>query len=148
MAASPIHIFKGLDSQGRVVRASRAVLLACACALALSACMSVSTQKVGMTPVAAADPVYTIQLSRVVIAPLPNDSSVTLPAASQWRRVGALPQGDVYRSMGGLFTIQTRRQGEAYLVASSGKLLGFYLPGESAYMPLARPVTLPVEMRQ
>lgn len=148
MAASPIHIFKGLDSQGRVVRASRAVLLACACTLALSACMSVSTQKVGMTPVAAADPVYTIQLSRVVIAPLPNDSSVTLPAASQWRRVGALPQGDVYRSMGGLFTIQTRRQGEAYLVASSGKLLGFYLPGESAYMPLARPVTLPVEMRQ
>ncbi|MFY0476445.1 hypothetical protein [Achromobacter marplatensis] len=110
--------------------------------------MSVSTEKIGMTPVAAADPIHTIQLSRVVIAALPNESSVTLPAASQWRRVGALPQGDVYRAMSGLFTIQARRQGEAYLVASSGKLLGFYLPGESAYMALSRPVTLPVEMRQ
>ncbi|WP_242001245.1 hypothetical protein [Achromobacter spanius] len=110
--------------------------------------MSVSTQKIGMVPVAAADPVYTIQLSRMVIASLPNESSVTLRSGSQWRRVGALPQGDVYRAQDGLFTIQTRRQGEAYLVASSGRLLGFYLPGESAYLPLTRPVTLPVEMRQ
>ena len=51
-------------------------------------------------------------------------------------------------SLGGLFTVQTRRQGEAYLVASSGKLVGFYLPGELAYLPLNRPVTLPVEKRQ
>lgn len=143
MASSPFHNF-----QGRIARAGRVLLLASACAMAVAGCMSVSTQKVGMVPVAPADPVYTIQLSRLVIAALPNDSSVTLPSASQWRRVGALPQGDVYRSMNGLFTIQTRRQGEAYLVASSGKLLGFYLPGESAFMPLSRPVTLPVEMRQ
>lgn len=141
MASSPFHKFQGWT------RAGRALLLTSSM-LALSACMSVSTQKVGMVPVAAADPVYSIQLSRVVIAALPNDSSVTLPSGSQWRRVGALPQGDVYRSMNGLFTIQTRRQGEAYLVASSGKLLGFYLPGESAFMRLSRPVTLPVEMRQ
>ncbi|WP_244240449.1 hypothetical protein [Achromobacter agilis] len=110
--------------------------------------MSVSTQKVSMAPVAAADPAGTIQLSRAVIAALPNDTSVTLPAGSQWRRVGALPQGDVYRPLSGLFTIQTRRQDEAYAVASSGKLLGFYLPGESAFLPLSRPVALPVEMRQ
>lgn len=141
MASLPFHRFQGWT------RACRALLWASACALALSACMSVSTQKVGMVPVAAADPVYSIQLSRVVIAALPHDSSVTLQAGSQWRRVGALPQGDVYRSMNGLFTLQAR-QGEAYLVASSGKLLGFYLPGESVFTPLARPVTLPVGMRQ
>lgn len=143
MASSPVQ-----KLEGRFTRAGRALLAAAACAFALGACMSVSTQKVAMVPVAAADPVHTIQLSRVVIAPLPNDSSVTLPAASQWRRVGALPQGDVYRSQSGLFTVQTRRQGEAYVVATSGKLVGFYLPGEGAFMPLARPVTLPVEMRQ
>lgn len=116
--------------------------------LSLSACMSVSTQKVSLVPVAASEPVSVIQLSRMVSAQLPNDSVANLPAASQWQRVGALPQGDVYRSLNGLFTIQTRRQGEAYLVASSGKLVGFYLPGETAYLPLNRPVTLPVEMRQ
>ncbi|WP_235442376.1 hypothetical protein [Achromobacter xylosoxidans] len=57
-------------------------------------------------------------------------------------------QGDVYRAQGRLFTIQTRRQNEAYPVAASGKLVGFYLPGEGSYIALSRPVTLPVEMRQ
>ncbi|WP_255595513.1 MULTISPECIES: hypothetical protein [Achromobacter] len=110
--------------------------------------MSVSTQKVSLVPVAASEPVSVIQLSRMVSAQLPNDSIANLPAASQWQRVGALPHGGVYRALDGLFTVQTRRQGEAYLVASSGKLVGFYLPGETAYLPLNRPVTLPVEMRQ
>lgn len=130
------------------LRVGRIVGVVVAGALALGACMSVSTQKVSLVPVASADRVSVIQLSRMVSAKLPNESVATLPAASQWQRVGALPQGDVYRSLGGLFTIQTRRQGEAYIVASSGKLVGFYLPGESAYMPLSRPVALPVEMRQ
>lgn len=143
MASSPLH-----KLEGRFARAGGALLLTSVCVFALGACMSVSTQKVGMVPVAAADPAYVIQLSRAVIAALPNESSVTLPAGSQWRRVGALPQGDVYRLQGGLFTIQTRRQGEAYVVATSGKVIGFYLPGESAFMALSRPVTLPVEMRQ
>ncbi len=129
-------------------RLGRFAALAFAGMLSLSACMSVSTQKVSLVPVAASEPVSVIQLSRMVSAQLPNDSIANLPAASQWQRVGALPHGGVYRALDGLFTVQTRRQGEAYLVASSGKLVGFYLPGETAYLPLNRPVTLPVEMRQ
>lgn len=129
-------------------RVGKFVALAFAGMLSLSACMSVSTQKVSLVPVAASEPGSVIQLSRMVSAHLPNDRIANLPAASQWQRVGALPQGDVYRALDGLFTVQTRRQGEAYLVASSGKLVGFYLPGETAYLPLNRPVTLPVEMRQ
>ncbi len=144
---APVHDAQAGRVQTCAWRVGRALLLACTCTFALSACLSGGTQKIGLTPVAAADPVHTVRLSRAVIA-LSGDASVTLPAASQWRRVGALPQGDVYRSMDGVFTLPSRRQGEAYLVASSGKLLGFYLPGESAYMPLSRPVTLPVEMRQ
>lgn len=139
-----LHVRK----RGGSPRRAGLVSLACICALVLGGCMSVSTQKVSMVPVAAAEPVGTIQLSRMVTAVLPNENGATLPAASQWRRVGALPQGDVYRSMSGLFTIQTRRQGEAYIVASSGKLVGFYLPGEMAYLPLSRPVNLPLEGRQ
>lgn len=142
MASSVVPKVAGLARVGKFAA------LAVAGMLSLSACMSVSTQKVSLVPVAASEPASVIQLSRMVSAQLPNDSVVSLPAASQWQRVGALVQGDVYRSLGGLFTIQTRRQGEAYLVASSGKLVGFYLPGETAYMPLNRPVTLPVEMRQ
>lgn len=129
-------------------RPGKAVLVALVCALVLGACMSVSPQKVSMVPVASADRVSVIQLSRMVNAVLPNESVATLPASSRWQRIGALPQGDVYRPLSGLFTIQTPRPGEAYIVASSGKLVGFYLPGEAAYLPLSRPVALPVEMRQ
>lgn len=142
MRSSGIRKFAGATRVGRIAA------LGVAGALVLGACMSVSTQKASLVPVAAGDRVSVIQLSRMVSARLPNESVATLPAASQWQRVGALPQGDVYRSVSGLFTIQTRRQGEAYIVASSGKLVGFYLPGETAYLPLGRPVALPVEMRQ
>lgn len=142
MTSSPVQKLE------RAVRAGRLLAVAAAAALALSACMSVSTERASLVPVAPADPVNVIRLSRMVSAKLPNDSVATLQAGSQWQRVGALPQGDAYRSLGGLFTIQTRRQSEAYIVASSGKLLGFFLPGEGAYVPLSRPVVLPVEMRQ
>lgn len=142
MVSSVVPKFAG------TARVGKFAVLAVAGMLSLSACMSVSTQKVSLVPVASSDPVSVIQLSRMVSAHLPNDSVANLPASSQWQRVGALPQGDVYRSLSGLFTVQTRRQGEAYIVASSGKLVGFYLPGETAYLPLNRPVTLPVEMRQ
>lgn len=147
MTASPAHRIWAERLQGRPARIWRALLLASACGLALGACTS-GMQIIGMTPVAAADPVHTIRLSRAVIAAGPEGNSVTLPAGSQWRRVGALPEGDVYRSASGPFTLQPRRQGEAYLVASSGRLLGFYLPSESAYLALSRSVILPVGMRQ
>lgn len=132
---------------GRSARAGRAWLLASSCALALAACGSGGIQKVGMVRTDASDAAYTIQLSRAVSAALPDKTGVNLPAASRWVRVGALPQGDVYRAADGPFTLPGRR-GEAGIVASSGKLLGVYLPGESLYMPLSRPVPLPVAMRQ
>ena len=134
--------------KARAAHAGKAWLAASLCAVALAGCMSVKSERVNLVPVAAADPVSSIQLSRAVVAVLPNETVVTLASGSQWKRTGAILQGDVYRSQGGLFTIQTRRQNEAYLVASSGKLVGFYLPGESSFMALSRPVNLPVEMRQ
>ncbi|CAB3740241.1 hypothetical protein LMG3458_05702 [Achromobacter deleyi] len=132
----------------RAARSGGALLAATLCAVALGGCMSVKSERVNLVPVAASEPVGSIQLSRAVVAVLPNETVVTLASGSQWQRTGAILQGDVYRSQGGLFTITTRRQNEAYLVASSGKLVGFYLPGESSFMALSRPVNLPVEMRQ
>ncbi|WP_258128408.1 hypothetical protein [Achromobacter anxifer] len=133
--------------RGSRARAARALLLACACALALGACGSGGVQKVGMVRTDASDAANIIRLSRAVSAALPDKTAVDLPAASRWLRVGALPQGDVYRSADAPFTLPGHRS-EACMVASSGKLLGVYLPGDSLFMPLSRPVTLPVSMRQ
>lgn len=131
----------------RYALAGRVLLLAGACALALSACGSSGPQTVGMVRADVSESAYVIQLSRAVSGALPDKTAVNLPASSRWVRMGALPQGDVYRAADGPFSLPGRR-GEAGFVASSGKVLGVYLPGERLYLPLSRPVALPVSMRQ
>ncbi|AMD47804.1 hypothetical protein F783_002340 [Bordetella holmesii F627] len=83
-------------------------------------------------------------LSRAVAAAVSGDDGRRLPESSRWRRIGAVPQGDVYRRLDDRFVVRTQgREREAYLVESNGKLMGFYLPGESWFVPLSSPVRLP-----
>jgi hypothetical protein len=56
--------------------------------------------------------------------------------------VGSIAQGQVFRSVDSVLTIEGRQVHEAYLVISGGALLGFYLPGESNYAALEAPVPL------
>lgn len=129
-------------------RVGGAVVAAALSLAVLGGCASGRPEPANLVPVAAAEPANVIQLSRAVVGALPADAAVTLPAGSQWRRVGAIVQGDVYRPLGGQFSVHAPRKTEAYLVASSGRLVGFYLPGERGYVELAHPVALPVGMRQ
>lgn len=129
-------------------RAGRVMLFARLCVAVLAGCASGKPEPANLVPVAAAESANVIRLSRQVHAALPADAAVTLPGASQWRRVGAIVQGDVYRPLGGQFTVQAPRKTEAYLVVSSGQLVGFYLPGERSYVELTRPVALPIGVRQ
>lgn len=76
--------------------------------------------------------------------------SETIQAGSTWERKGAIPQGDVYRPLGTVFSVEGANRHEAYLVISADRVVGFFLPGEEAFAPLPRPVPLPgrgVEMR-
>ncbi|WP_241049561.1 hypothetical protein [Achromobacter xylosoxidans] len=144
MARSPVARSK----PGRAPRAGRLLLVvASLCALALGGCAS-KPQRVSLVPIDMTEAAGRLQLSRDVVATLPNAAAVTLPSGSQWRRAGAIVQGDVFRPLGGPFAIALPRQTEAYLVASSGKLLGFYLPADSSYIELSRPVVLPGVVRQ
>jgi hypothetical protein len=70
--------------------------------------------------------------------------SETVHAGSAWQRVGATPQGDVFRPVGGVFSVEGANHHEAYLVIARGRIVGFYLPGERAFAPLPQPVPLPV----
>jgi hypothetical protein len=69
--------------------------------------------------------------------------SKTLKAGSAWQRTGAIPQGDVYRPVGMVFSVEGANRYEAYLVISNDRIVGFYLPGEEAFAPLPHPVLLP-----
>jgi len=66
----------------------------------------------------------------------------TVPAPSEWRYAGTTPQGDVYRPIGRVFTIEGANAHEAYLVVAGGELVGFFLPGEGAFAPLTARVRL------
>ncbi|OZI43547.1 hypothetical protein CEK29_10355 [Bordetella genomosp. 5] len=116
--------------------------------VALSGCISLDTQRARLIPVADLDSRGQIAVSREVTATLSGGAVQTIASGSQWRRVGAIVQGDVYRPLDRGFTLQGARQVEAWLVIARARLVGFYLPGEQAFAPLKTPVALPVEMRQ
>lgn len=123
-------------------------IVLCACVVTLGGCGSGKSQRVALVPVDVTEAIGMVQLSRDVTVSLPSGKTVVLASGSQWRRTGAIVQGDVYRALGGVFTIPLPRQSEASLVAASGKLIGFYLPGDGTYIDLSRPVALPVAQRQ
>ena len=86
-------------------------------------------------------------LSRAVTGKLSDGQAFRLEDASQWRRVGALVQGDVYRPLGAPVALGKRARSEAYLVASSGRLIGFYLPAAGMFLPLSESQVLPFSQR-
>lgn len=65
-----------------------------------------------------------------------------IAADTQWRFVGTLPQGRVFRAVNKVFAIVGRQEHEAYLVLDDNRLVGFYLPGEAHFSPLEPPVSL------
>lgn len=67
----------------------------------------------------------------------------SLIAGSQWMRVGAIAQGQVYRPYNTIFTLEGTHVHEAYLVIANNNLTGFYLPVEHGYSPLKQKISLP-----
>ena len=100
------------------------------------------TEPAAMKQIAADAHAMQIQLRQSVNIMLTTQYARTLPEGSRWRRVGALTQGDVYRPVDTVFTIEGRQVHEAYLVIASGVLVGFYLPGESNFSPIPNPLPL------
>lgn len=143
MLSSPVLI-RPSGRCGRAASHLRRLGLPCLLVLMIVGCASGKPQRVSLVPVATTETASAVHLSRDVDAVLPSGAPVTLSSGSPWRRTGAIVQGDVYRSLGSVFTIPLPRQTEACLVASSGKLVGFYLPVDGTYIELPRPVTLPI----
>lgn len=85
-----------------------------------------------------------IRLEREALIVLSTGYKRRLKPDSKWRLVGSVPQGQVFRPMDSVLTIEGRQVHEAYLVISGGKLVGFYLPGESNYAALEAPVPLSI----
>jgi hypothetical protein len=65
-----------------------------------------------------------------------------LPAGSIWEFRGSIAQGQVYRRVDGILTVEGAQVHEAFLVLSGDHLVGFYLPVEQAYSPAREAVTV------
>lgn len=110
----------------------------------LGGCASpVRTEPVNFTPLTG-QPARVVQIAQDATATLVTGYPRTLKAGSQWRLAGSVSQGQVYRPVNTVFTIEGRHVHEAYLVVSNGKLHGFYLPGEAQYAALETPVPLSI----
>jgi len=110
----------------------------CACAADLE------RSPVGFNPLPAGAAPGILRLPGEVTLTPSTGYSETLPAGSAWQYVGTTPQGEVYRPLGDVFSVEGANRHEAYLVVAGNRVVGFYLPGERAFAPLPQPVPLPI----
>jgi hypothetical protein len=106
------------------------------------ACPDVIRNKVVYTPLPGDDaPMITVKEHMRVVGQAGDGQH--LPAGSKWKRVGSIEAGEVYKRADGPFIVESQNAHEAYLVVTNGRIVGFYLPGESAFAPVSQAVPLP-----
>ena len=124
-----------------------ACALACLTACALAGCATaVASTPVAYTPLAASPSAGVVRVESAVHIVLPTRYKRVLATGSRWRRVGRVPQGDVYRPVDTVFTIEGEQVHEAYLVVADRQLVGFYLTAEARYSALDAP--LPISLQE
>ena len=106
-------------------------------ALSLTACAAVKHSPARLQPLAvSAQPALRV-LAQDTRLTFDTGYTRTLKAGSSWRAAGAVDQGEVYRPVGDVFTVEGAHIHEAWLVVHGGLLVGFYLPAEHGYSPLS-----------
>ena len=99
----------------------------------------------GLEPPQAGQQERVLRVRDAVTVTLATGYSRSIAANSVWRYAGRTPQGEVYRPVDRVFTIEGANTHEAYLVMDNGWLVGFYLSGEAAFSPLPSAVRLNIE---
>ena len=61
---------------------------------------------------------------------------------SKWEYVGLITQGNAYKPIDHIFTIEGYHVHEAYLVVDDKKLIGFYLPAEKTFSGVRKEILL------
>jgi hypothetical protein len=116
---------------------SPALLVVLVGALALAGCapevIRRPTQLVASTE--AGHPGGTLELLADAVVQVGVGYTRTLRRGSVWITVGRIAEGDVYRPVDQVLTVEGAHVHEAYLVLEDNRLRGFYLPVERAFSP-------------
>ena len=105
-------------------------------ALTLTACATVRHSPARLQPLPLSGQPAPRVLARETRITLDTGYTRTLKADGRWWAAGTVDQGDVYRPVGDVFTLEGAHIHEAWLVVRDGVLVGFYLPAEHGYSPL------------
>jgi hypothetical protein len=85
------------------------------------------------------------RLTREVEADISTGRSTTLRANTRWDLVGTITLGEVYRTRDQVVTVRGDGVHEGYIVVRERTLVGFYLPVERAFCPVAQSQALSIE---
>jgi len=69
----------------------------------------------------------------------------TLRKGTKWRMIGSTGEGDVYKPLDQVLTLECSNVHEAYLVVLDSYLVGFYLPVEKGFVKLSERILLPID---
>ncbi len=81
-------------------------------------------------------------LEKEVNVSLGTGYSRKLKQGTKWHYVGTISYGDIYKTNDQILTVEASNVYEAYIVVSSGNLVGFYLPVQQSFSPLSNPQKL------
>jgi hypothetical protein len=76
-----------------------------------------------------------IEVMDTAIVSLERGFRRRIPRASTWTLIGRSPEGEVFRPVDQVFTVEGEHVHEAYLVLDGDRVVGFYLPVERAFAP-------------
>ena len=114
---------------------SKGLLVMALSALGLAACapeiVRRPTQLTAMTE-QAGDTIEIVQNASIPVGP---GYERVIARGSVWRRIGRSAEGEVFKPVDRVFTIEGAHVHEAYLVLDGDRVVGFYLPVERAFSP-------------
>src|SRR5206468_395365 len=76
-----------------------------------------------------------IEVMDTAIVSLERGFRRRIPRGSTWTLIGRSPEGQVFRPVDQVFTVEGEHVHEAYLVLDGDRVVGFYLPVERAFAP-------------
>ena len=88
--------------------------------------------------------VESFKLGKEIQITLDTGYSTTLKDGVIWDYVGFIPAGEVFKTKDQILTVEGSNIFEAYIVVSSGRLMGFYLPVQKAFSPISDPKDLQI----
>ena len=96
-----------------------------------------------LRPISGGEQIVTLTGSVTVVSP--TTIKKVLAKGSRWQLLGTVPQGKVYKPLTQVLTIESQHQYEAYIVVSSGQVVGFYLPVPETFVLAEKPSKWPID---